>query len=293
MIVYDDCSSVPPEPYIPKEMKVTVIRGDANRGQGHARNRMLEVARSEYVHFHDADDLLHRDWCREIKFRIKKDNPDLVFTQAYRYDSSGPTDNPPSQLMRLMISRDLVGFVLRGYAPPIISTFRAEWARRAGGYAVRQDYPVTEDMEFHLRLALLEPVYSCVPKYLAFQRWRPGSSCRDARNQIIPECHYYVVKCVMQHFTKIQSRHRYQIKLRLKWSFQQLISSQNWGLYRRSLALLGPSGLDPSCFMPKIEVILVKAFGAIGHDLHVAYRKFVPSKIAALVSRRTSWRELG
>src|SRR5437867_4136279 len=62
ILVYDDASEWPARDYIPKGASVKVIRGAVNRGPAHGRNVLLRTSRSDYVHFHDADDLFHHDW---------------------------------------------------------------------------------------------------------------------------------------------------------------------------------------------------------------------------------------
>lgn len=57
IIVYDDASTEP-FPFDPTNRfpEVKFHRGTVNRGAAHARNQLLEFARSDYIHFHDIDD---------------------------------------------------------------------------------------------------------------------------------------------------------------------------------------------------------------------------------------------
>ena len=44
---------------VAQELGVRVIELETNHRQAYARNRLLEAARSKYIHFHDVDDPLN------------------------------------------------------------------------------------------------------------------------------------------------------------------------------------------------------------------------------------------
>ncbi len=57
IIVYDDASTEP-LPFDPttKFPEIKYYRGEINGGAGYARNRLMELASADYIHFHDIDD---------------------------------------------------------------------------------------------------------------------------------------------------------------------------------------------------------------------------------------------
>lgn len=57
VICYDD-GSTDDSAQIAEAWGARVIRGQENRGISHARNQLLEAAQGDYIHFHDADDLI-------------------------------------------------------------------------------------------------------------------------------------------------------------------------------------------------------------------------------------------
>jgi len=57
IICYDDGSSDDTS-RAAQDLGLEIIRGEINRGPAFARNSLIERARSDWVHFHDADDLL-------------------------------------------------------------------------------------------------------------------------------------------------------------------------------------------------------------------------------------------
>ena len=81
VLIYDDASEAPAEDYLPKDFSGRIIRGDVNRGPSYGRNRLLRESQSDYIHFHDADDLFYPDWCGRIRQAIEESEPDVVFTE--------------------------------------------------------------------------------------------------------------------------------------------------------------------------------------------------------------------
>jgi glycosyltransferase involved in cell wall biosynthesis len=82
VIVYDNSGCGDAEQHIPPDRPVTLLRGKENRGPSFARNRMAEVARSEYLHFHDADDVFAPGFVAEIKSAIQNGPIDFVLNQV-------------------------------------------------------------------------------------------------------------------------------------------------------------------------------------------------------------------
>src|SRR5436190_15007337 len=57
ILVYDDCST-DNTGEVARNLGAHVIRGDHNIGCSAGKNRLLQLTRSDWVHFHDADDYL-------------------------------------------------------------------------------------------------------------------------------------------------------------------------------------------------------------------------------------------
>src|ERR1700730_15948409 len=78
VLVYDDASDYPAKDYLPPGSITRVIRGDRNRGPSYGQNALLASSRSEYVHFHDADDLILPGWCARLRAELVASNVDVV-----------------------------------------------------------------------------------------------------------------------------------------------------------------------------------------------------------------------
>jgi glycosyltransferase involved in cell wall biosynthesis len=179
VLVYDDASAYPAEDYIPKDWSVRVIRGPINRGLGFARNRLMEESSCEYVHYHDADDLFHPDWCRRVRALVDRTRPDIVITEIRSFCDKGMLCDAVLGLNRLADIGDLVRFGLLGSILAPATTFRRELGLKIGGFRLREKLPFSEDGDFHIRLAAASSSHEAILDPLVLQRIRHDSLSRN------------------------------------------------------------------------------------------------------------------
>lgn len=175
VLVYDDCSADPPEPYIPPGARVRVVRGEANVGPARGRNRLLREAAGGFVHFHDADDLFASDWADRVRAALAVRDADVVFTEVSRF-GDGPAADRVLGLNLLGPGADLVRFCIRGGMLVPAGTYRKAAVEVVGGY--RADLWQSEDYDFHIRLAASGVRYEVIPDPLIHVRLRPGGRSR-------------------------------------------------------------------------------------------------------------------
>ena len=128
--------------------RVRLIR-QSNAGACAARNRGWQAARSRWVQFLDADDLLHPDKLA-VQVPIAEAQPDrwaITVTDCDEIGHDGcrrlrPLDRPTD---------DAVLFALTGPLPTMAPLHRWSVLREAGGW--REDLPCSQERELHLRLA--------------------------------------------------------------------------------------------------------------------------------------------
>ncbi len=177
IIVYDDASTHPAEEYIPAGVRIPVIRGDVNRGPACGRNALLRASRSDYVHFHDADDLFDPRWCKSVANIIQGSAPDAIFTEISSYKDGQLGSDRMLGLKRLLNGEDLVRFCIRGAMLPAAGTYRRQRVLAIGGY--REQLWQSEDFDFHVRLAASGIRYTVIDDPLVAIRIR---SCSRSQN---------------------------------------------------------------------------------------------------------------
>lgn len=76
--------------YAKREPRIKVLRGEENRGPGHARNRGLDAAEGEYIAFVDNDDWIKLNLCEVAYSAAKENHADiLVFRMTDYLEETG------------------------------------------------------------------------------------------------------------------------------------------------------------------------------------------------------------
>lgn len=75
--VYDDCSQ-DDTAGVAERYGTHVVRGDVNRGCTYAKSVLIERTGCEWVHFHDADDLLLPNFIASARVWMSQENVDVV-----------------------------------------------------------------------------------------------------------------------------------------------------------------------------------------------------------------------
>lgn len=181
--VYDDASHYPAKDYISNQLDVRILRGETGLGPSRGRNRLLQIVQSEYVHFHDADDLFRPRWAQGVRQALEH-APDLVFTEMDSTRHDRPYGQSFVGLRQLQTDPDLVRFALRHPIQPSAATYRTAFLKMAGGY--REDLWQSEDYELHVRLAAGGARYATVLEPLVCVRVRDES--RSQKQLEVWEC---------------------------------------------------------------------------------------------------------
>ena len=178
IIVYDDCSSFPAQDFVPTNASIKIIPGAENRGEGFGRNRLLEQAGADYVHFHDTDDFFLPGWLSRVRQAIKDhNNPEAVFTEAAKF-INGEMQAWRLGLEKLEVGGDLLGFCLENGMVVGAGTFSRKLLQKMDGYPETLSQPVTA---FHIRLAAHCSSYAVVTEPLVGIRIRNDSHSHTLR----------------------------------------------------------------------------------------------------------------
>ncbi len=150
VLIYDDASDLPPDGFIPAAMSARILRGDVNRGPACGRNVLLRASQSDYIHFHDADDLFRRDWCTRVRAAIADPDIDAIFTEIASWRNNCLITERVVGLDRLCVEYDPVRFCIGGVMLVPAGTYQKSKVLAIGGY--RETLWQSEDYDFHIRL---------------------------------------------------------------------------------------------------------------------------------------------
>ena len=163
IICYDDFST-DNTIEIASELGAIVIKGSENKGPSFSRNRLIEASKSEWIHFHDADDLIDSLFVETFQNYIVDENTQFlcntyVFDRKTRkinygnitYDSLNNSDD------QLEYFLNTVGFASMGL-------YSKKALKSIGGF--REDLKANEDPDLHVRLVKKGFRIKAIPEFL-------------------------------------------------------------------------------------------------------------------------------
>jgi glycosyltransferase involved in cell wall biosynthesis len=152
VLIYDDCSEFPCDPYIPAHLgsRVQVIRGKKNVGPAKGRNLLLQRTNADYVKFHDSDDELKSGWSDKFRKTIEEKNPDVILFEVDSWRGESLYGQKVLGLWQILQGMNPVSFAIHNAIVTSSAVYRREFLRKTGPY--REDLWQSEDHEFHIRV---------------------------------------------------------------------------------------------------------------------------------------------
>lgn len=139
-----------------------VIRGTTNQGPAGARNALAQAAAHEWIHFHDADDVLDTEFTA-VLFPEISDSVDVVFCDA---DWMKPTGDVliPWRYSNDKMQHDPLNYFIAHPLGINNCIYRRSTFEKSGGFA--PELVPWEDADFHVRLAELGARFKHLPQVL-------------------------------------------------------------------------------------------------------------------------------
>lgn len=175
VLCYDD-GSTDDTVSVALTLGLEILTGNPNRGVAHARNQLVAAARTEWIHFHDADDLIAPTYLERLAPACD-DRHDVVSCDAdwigetrceliiaWRYDPAALADAPFHHL--LAHAMGLNSSIIR----------RAAWDRIGG---CDETLTMWEDADVHIRLAHDGARFHHEPEVLTWSLRRSESFSHD------------------------------------------------------------------------------------------------------------------
>lgn len=189
ILVYNDCSR-DDTALVAKKFGATVVSGEVNVGCSAGKNALIEYVKSEWIHFHDADDLLLSNFTRLAHTWItrREQCPDVVlFDYEYRDNETNElivkSNFSPEQL-----EADPVRYAILNQINPFCGLYRRSKLEEVGCYDTDPEILFNEDVAFHCKLALAGFSFG-VEKEVSIVNYRIGGSMSQANQH----------KCMLAH----------------------------------------------------------------------------------------------
>lgn len=276
ILVYDDASEAPANRYVPGEWPVKIIRGDVNKGAGLARNVLLEQSKSDYIHFHDADDLFHPDWCKKIRNVIDADEPDIIITEVSTFKNGKLICWEGLGLRQILIIKDLVRYALSGIILTPSITAKRDVALKAGGFRPRKVIEYSEDFDFNVRLAAASTTYNAILEPLAIQNVRPESLSHEKGK----DCWIDMIKVISMLSGELPGRYKNDLAEAAARCGHILFNINAREEAKEAFRLAKRIGVSEYRYQKPPFRILAKAFSPEAAEyIGVIYRNIIPERL--------------
>lgn len=150
--VYDDCSTDDTAD-VAKKLGTNVIRGEINRGCSFGKSVLIERTSCDWVHFHDADDLLMPNFVEHAHQWMSEKDADVVcFGCEERWEDSRELISVSAPDDKGLLE-DPIGYTIRYKINAISGLYRRSSFLSAGGFDLDPEVLFNEDQACHAKLA--------------------------------------------------------------------------------------------------------------------------------------------
>lgn len=174
ILVYNDCST-DNTAEIAEKFGATVIEGKVNSGCSTGKNRLAIIAKSDWLHFHDADDELLPNFTKvAYKWMDRPTAPDIILLHyQYKDFATGELMGEPdyaeeeikSDPIRFTITNKVVNFAL----------LKKKSFLSIGGFNTDASVLYNEDRAFYTRASIAGLSFDYEPELTCINYYYPGS----------------------------------------------------------------------------------------------------------------------
>ena len=170
--------------------RVRSFRSSVNIGVSRARNFLLQRSGGEYIHFQDADDLMHPCFIELMLPWLLTGDYEVVLCNVGYFFGNNPKNLKGGWFLRPKFTdEDWLTYVIESAGSSINSIYKREAILRIGGF--REDIECAEDYDLHLRLAEAGIRFAVVEQTLALARQKDKHFYR--RNDLLVAAHEVLV----------------------------------------------------------------------------------------------------
>jgi glycosyltransferase involved in cell wall biosynthesis len=195
ILVYDDCST-DNTAEVARSYGAEVISEEVNQGCTIGRKRLAEHASVDWLHFHDADDVLKPNFVEQAQTWMQKDEPPDVVIFSYeerREDTDEKIDERHFDAEALR--EDPIEYTIRNVINPFCGLYRRKAFLEAGGPDTDPNVHYNEDAAMHCKLARAGLQFDADPTVTVVNYHREDSmsqanlvKCERARYHVLKKC---------------------------------------------------------------------------------------------------------
>lgn len=164
VIFYDDGSTDDTSEVV-KQLGARIIRNRNCRGVSFARNQLAQVTTCDWIHFHDADDILHPNYLERCKASIQHE-VDVVVCNADWIDEVSRQVLIPRRYQQRELETNPLRATITNPIGVISCLYRKESFLRINGFDA--SLKCWEDGDLHVRLAAAGAKFAVVDDVLSF-----------------------------------------------------------------------------------------------------------------------------
>ncbi|MEX8548512.1 MAG: glycosyltransferase family 2 protein [Mucilaginibacter sp.] len=252
ILVYDDCST-DNTMQVAEEHSATVIKGTNNQGCAFGKNVLANIAQSEWLHFHDADDDLLPNFTKVVNTWIENqgENFEILllnfdYVDYHTKKLLGKADHDLTALhqdpIKYTIERCIINFGI----------YKRKSFLTAGGFNTDENVLYNEDNAFHQKLARLGHRFDYMPEITGINYKHIESM--SASNQLkCAHANFYVLKEASE---KVGNNYPQVIANQL-WNCMTILGSfQDWNYVKKCILLLNNLNAKPPSDQNKVVSLI-------------------------------------
>jgi glycosyltransferase involved in cell wall biosynthesis len=254
IICYDDAST-DRTAEVAATLGARVIRGESNRGPAHARNQLWRAAEADWVHFHDADDLLEPAYHARVAARVNHETEVVICNARWLREDTGECEREwrySEAELRAAPAPYLLGHPVGG----INGYYRRSVLERIGGFD--EQLKVWEDADLHVRLAVHGARFAVVEEALVIALRRGDSLSAGLRQNWLNR-----LRALQHYATTLPIDCRPALLSELEAATRALLFVGEAGGAREAIALSQSLGGDPPSTGNPLVLLCKRALGPL------------------------------